>query len=307
MRVLVSGSTGLIGEAITRSLRGPSSQVVRLVRPSTHNRSAARAGSQDNPCIDWDPVAGTLDPAATGADAVIHLAGASIADGRWTASRKRLLRESRIVATRKLVDALGQLPKPPRILIAASAIGVYGDRGDEELTESSPPGHDFLADLCCDWEAETSRAAAFGARVVSLRFGIVLAKNGGALPRMALPFRFGIGGKIGPGSQWMSWVALKDVIGITMHALENGALSGPVNVVSPVPIRNADFSAALARAIHRPALFPAPAFVLRAALGEMAQALLLSSQRVLPEKLLSSGYSFEYTELMGSLRAIFQA
>jgi uncharacterized protein (TIGR01777 family) len=248
-----------------------------------------------------------LDPAATGVDAVIHLAGASIADGRWTASRKRLLRDSRIVATRKLVDALGQLPKPPRILIAASAIGVYGDRGDEELTESSPPGHDFLADLCRDWEAEASRAAAFGARVVSLRFGIVLARSGGALPRMALPFRFGIGGKLGPGSQWMSWVALKDVIGITMHALENSSVSGPVNVVSPVPIRNADFSAALARAIHRPALFPVPAFVLRTALGEMAQALLLSSQRVLPEKVLVSGYSYEYTDLTVTLRAIFQA
>ena len=307
MRVLVSGSTGLIGEAIVRSLSRTSHEAVRLVRPSTRNSSVSRDGARKNQNIDWDPVAGTLDPACTGADAVIHLAGASIADGRWTAARKRVLRDSRIAATRQLVGALGELPKPPRIFIAASAIGFYGDRGDEELTESSAPGRDFLADLCCRWETETNRAASFGARVVNLRFGIVLAKKGGALPRMALPFRLGLGGKLGSGSQWMSWVALEDVAGITQHALEHGDISGPINVVSPHPLRNADFTAALARTLRRPAIFPAPAFALRIALGEMAQALLLSSQRVLPQKALASNYLFSYQSLTDTLRAIFQA
>jgi uncharacterized protein (TIGR01777 family) len=307
MRVLVSGSTGLIGEAIVRSLSRTNHEAVRLVRPATRNSSVSRDGARKNQNIDWDTVAGTLDPACTGADAVIHLAGASIADGRWIAKRKRVLRDSRIAATRQLVGALGELPKPPRIFIAASAIGFYGDRGDEELTESSGPGGDFLADLCCRWETETNRAASFGARVVNLRFGIVLAKKGGALPRMTLPFRLGLGGKLGSGRQWMSWVALDDVAGIALHALERDDVSGPINVVSPHPIRNSEFTATLARALRRPAIFPAPAFALRIALGEMAQALLLSSQRVLPQRATASNYVFLYQSLPDTLRVILQA
>ena len=202
MRILITGSTGLVGTALLDAFR-QKYDLARLVRPSTRNRSTGRARSPEPLSLAWDTAAGHLDAAASGADAVIHLAGASIADRRWTASRKRLLRESRVAATRQLVDALGQLARPPKIFLAASAIGFYGDRGDEELTESSASGQDFLADLCRGWEAESARAAAFGARVVILRFGIILAKHGGALPRMALPFRMGVGGRLGSGRQWM--------------------------------------------------------------------------------------------------------
>ncbi len=305
MRVLISGSTGLVGTALLDALREEKCDLARLVRPATHNRTAARSRSPEPLSLAWDPVAGILDGAASGADAVVHLAGASIADGRWTASRKQLLRESRIDATRQLVEALSRLAKPPKIFVSASAIGFYGDRGDEELTESSAPGRDFLADLCVAWEAESARAAAaFGARVASLRFGIILAKDGGALPRMALPFRLGVGGRLGSGRQWMSWVALEDVVGIIKHALATSSVSGPVNVVAPEPVRNVDFTAVLGRVLRRPTLFPAPRFALRLALGEMANALLLSSQRVLPKEVRASGYLFSYQTLGRALQGI---
>jgi uncharacterized protein (TIGR01777 family) len=305
MRLLISGSTGLIGTALLDGLREQKYELARLVRPSTRNRPAGRARSPEPLSVAWDPVAGTLDAAASGADAVVHLAGASISGGRWTAARKRLLAQSRIAATRQLLEALSRLANPPRIFIAASAIGFYGDRGDEELTESSAPGRDFLADLCVGWEAESARAAAIlGARVVILRLGIVLAKDGGALPVMALPFRLGVGGRLGSGRQWMSWVALEDTVGIVKHALTTSNLSGPVNVVSPNPVRNADFTAVLGRVLRRPTIFPAPSFALRLALGEMADALLLSSQRVLPQKALASGYLFLYQGLESALHSV---
>jgi uncharacterized protein (TIGR01777 family) len=252
----------------------------------------------------WDPIARTLDPGADGADAVVHLAGASIAGGRWTASRKRLLRDSRVTATHDLVEALAQFRQPPRVFVAASAIGFYGDRGDEALTEASPPGRDFLADLCREWEAESARAAEFGARVVLLRLGIVLARHGGALPQIALPFRLGAGGRIGSGRQWMSWVALEDIVGIIGYALRTDTLTGPVNAVGPNPVRNAEFAATLGRVLHRPALFPTPGFVLRLVLGEMADALLLSSQRVIPEKLQRLGYPIVYQAVEAALRSV---
>jgi hypothetical protein len=232
----------------------------------------------------------------------VHLAGASIAGGRWTAARKRLLRTSRIEATRQLVGSLGALARPPRIFLCASAVGYFGDRGDESLDERSAPGTDFLATLTQDWEREQAAAAGFGARVVSMRFGIVLAGRGGALPRMATPFKFGAGGRLGSGRQWMSWVALRDVVGIAKFALENDALAGPLDAVAPEPARNADFTRALAEVLHRPAIVPAPAFALRLALGEMADALLLSSQRVFPRRLHESGYAFEQTDLSAALR-----
>jgi len=306
MKVLISGSTGLVGTALLDALRQQGHNLARLVRPSTRNRPAGRATSPVALNLAWDPVAGTLDAAASGADAIVHLAGASIAGGRWTASRKRLLRDSRIAATRHLVDALAKLPQPPKVFVAASAVGFYGDRGDEELTESSAAGQDFLAQLCRDWEAESGRAAAFGGRVVLLRFGIILAKHGGALPQIALPFRLGVGGRIGSGRQWMSWLALADAVGIIGYALRTSALSGPVNAVAPQPSRNADFSAALGRVLHRPALFPTPSFVLRLALGEMADALLLSSQRVLPEKLQRLGYPFVHQALEPALQSVLR-
>ena len=306
MRVLISGSTGLVGTALLDAFRQQGHDLARLVRPSTRSRPADRGTSPESLNVAWDPVAGTLDAAANGADAVVHLAGASIAGGRWTASRKRLLRESRVAATRHLVGALAQLPHPPKVFVSASAVGFYGDRGDEELTESSAPGQDFLADLCRDWEAESGRAAAFGARVVFLRFGIILAKHGGALPRMALPFRLGAGGRIGSGRQWMSWLALQDAVGIIGYALVTSALSGPINAVAPHPDRNAGFAATLGRVLHRPALFPTPGFVLRLVLGEMADALLLSSQRVLPEKLQRLGYPFVHQALEPALQSVLR-
>ena len=306
MRVLISGSTGFLGTALLDAFRAQGHDLARLVRPSTRNPPAGRVRSPEPVSLAWDPVAGTLDAAASGADAVVHLAGASIADGRWTASRKRLLRDSRVAATRQLVGALAQLPQPPKVFVAASAIGFYGDRGDEELTESSASGRDFLADLCRAWEAESGRAAAFGARVVILRFGIILAKHGGALPRMTLPFRLGAGGRLGSGRQWMSWVALEDVVGIVEYALRTDGLTGPVNVVAPNPVRNAHFAATLGRVLHRPALLPTPGFALRLALGEMADALLLSSQRVLPEKLQRLRYPFVEQRLEQALHTVLR-
>jgi hypothetical protein len=292
-----------VGTALLDALRQQGCDLGRLVRPFTRNRATGRARSPEPLNVAWDPEGGILDAAASGADAVVHLAGASIADGRWTASRKQLLRESRVAATRQLVEALGLLARPPKVFVAASAIGFYGDRGDEDLTESSTPGQDFLADVCRGWEAESGRAAAFGARVVILRFGIILAKHGGALPRMVFPFRLGVGGRLGSGRQWMSWVALEDAVGIVRYAMEAGNLVGPVNVVSPNPVRNTDFTAALGRVLHRRTLFPAPGFVLRAALGEMADALLLSSQRVRPQKLQTLSYPFSHQLLEPALQA----
>jgi uncharacterized protein (TIGR01777 family) len=292
----MSGSSGLIGSAISVALARDGHTVGRLVRPNS------ALGAQTNDVL-WDPVAGKFDAAtAEGADAVVHLAGASIADGRWSAARKNLLRTSRIEATRQLVESLGGLARPPRIFIGASAIGYFGDRGDESLDERSAPGADFLAKLCEEWEREESLAAGFGARVVSLRTGIVLAKNGGALPRMALPFKFGAGGRLGSGRQWMSWIALRDVVGIAKFALANDAISGAIDAVSPEPMRNSDFTRALAEVMHRPALFPAPAFALRLALGGMADALLLSSQRVFPRRLAELGYVFAQTDLRAALK-----
>ena len=304
MRILVSGSTGFVGSALVETLEGQGHTIGRLVRPGTTQRSAAGAQAQT---VAWDPVAGRFDASqAEGADALVHLAGASIAGGRWNAARKELLRTSRIDATRHLIGALAKLQRPPRVIVAASAIGYYGNRGDETLTEGSAPGKDFLAEACRDWEAETARAAEFGARVVNLRFGIVLAAHGGALPRMALPFKLGAGGRLGDGRQWMSWLTLQETVRIIQFALATSGLAGPVNTVAPNPVRNSEFTGVLAKTLHRPALFPAPAFALRLALGEMADALLLISQKVLPSKLADSGYRFLQPSLAGALAEVFQ-
>jgi uncharacterized protein (TIGR01777 family) len=238
-----------------------------------------------------------------GAEAVVNLAGASIADGRWTPERKQLLRSSRVDTTRALVQALSKMAARPRVLVSASAIGYYGDRGDEVLNEQSAPGHDFLSELAKDWEAEAVKAEALGVRVVCARFGVVLARQGGALPKIVRPFQFGVGGKLGSGEQWMGWLALDDAVAILRFALENGTVRGPLNAVSPQPVRNADFTKCLAKVLHRPALFPAPAFALRLALGEMGPALLLSSQRVVPAYLDKLGYKYSHPELESTLRA----
>src|SRR3989442_10339540 len=300
MKILVTGSSGLVGMALGSALARAGHTVCRLVRP----QSATGEGATEGFAVTWNPVTGELGGTGVGADAVVNLAGASIADGRWSARRKELLRASRINTTRALVNALAKMNARPSVLVSASAIGYYGNRGDETLTEDSQPGTGFLAGLAQEWEAEARKAEALGIRVVIARFGIILAKHGGALPKMMLPFKFGAGGKLGSGKQWMSWVTLEDVVGILRFALENSSVRGAVNVVAPQPLQNAEFTKVLAKAMHRPALFPAPAFALRLALGEMADALLLSSQRVVPHILQQLGYVFLHLDLSAALASI---
>jgi len=302
MKVLVTGSTGLVGTALVSDLKQAGHTVCQLVRPST-NMEAIRGSEGFD--VRWNPATGELGAAAVGADAVVNLAGASIAEARWTVARKQLLRTSRLDTTHALVNASAKMAARPRVLVSASAIGYYGDRGDELLNEESQPGSDFLSGICSEWESEAEKAQALGIRVVCARFGVILAKAGGALPKMARPFRLGAGGRIGSGKQWISWITLEDTVAILRFALENGAVRGPINLVSPQPVRNAEFTAALAAALHRPALFPAPAFVLRLMLGEMADALLFSSQRVVPEQLQRLGYKFLRPDLASALTGLF--
>jgi len=271
-----------------------------LVRP----QSAAGEGATAGFAVAWNPGTGELGGAGVGADAVVNLAGASIADGRWSKQRKELLRASRIDTTRALVNALAKMNARPSVLVSASAIGYYGDRRDETLTEESKPGTDFLAGLALEWEAEALKAEALGIRVVLARFGIILAREGGALPKMLTPFKLGVGGRLGSGNQWMSWVTLEEAVGILRFAVENATVRGAINVVSPQPLQNEEFTRVLAKAMHRPALFPAPAFALRLALGEMANALLLSSQRVAPRLLEKLGYRFLHPDLSAALKSL---
>lgn len=298
MRVLVSGSSGLVGTALREWLSAAGHTVERLRRGVGPSRPG---------WVTWDPAVNLFDPAAAeGADAVVNLAGASIAEGRWTAKRKRVLRSSRVDATRHLVGELAKLKSPPKVFVSASAIGYYGNRGDEVLTEQSEPAEDFLGRLSQEWEAEAQGAAKFGARVVNLRIGVVLAANGGALAKMLPPFKLGVGGPMGSGRQWMSWIALPDLVALIEHSLRDGALQGPVNAVAPNPVTNREFSRALGRVLHRPAIAPLPGFVARIMFGEMADALLLSSTRVMPERLRAAGLPFQHPEVEGALRAVLQ-
>ena len=296
MKILVSGASGLIGQALVGALGAQGHLVARLVRPG----GACAPGD-----VAWDPRAATVDVAAMeGIDAAVHLSGASIAQGRWTGVRKRELRASRISTTRVLVDALASLAKKPSVLVCASAIGFYGDRGDEILTESSSNGGDFLALLVRDWEAEAIRAEASGIRVARLRYGVILSGRGGALPIMLLPFRLGLGGRLGSGKQWMSWTALDDAVEATCAAVANEQFAGALNVVAPNPLPNAEFTRLAAALLHRPSIFTAPRFALRLALGERAAGLLLASQRVIPARLMELGYQFRFPALGPALRAI---
>src|SRR5271157_3776798 len=302
MKILMTGSTGFVGAALCQDLQSAGHTVCRLVRPGAAHEKPRGADGFD---VNWNPATGELGGAAVGADAVVNLAGASIADGRWTLERKQLLLASRVETTRALVHALSKMAARPRVLVSAAGIGCYGSCGDRVLTEESPLGHDFLSRLGQEWEAEATKAEALGIRAVRARFGVILAKHGGALPRMARPFLWGAGGKIGSGKQWMSWVTLPDVVAILRFVLENGAARGAINVVSLQPVRNAEFTKVLAKTLQRPALLPAPAFALRLLLGEMADELLLSSQRALPAQLEKLGYRFLHPNLAGALAAVF--
>jgi len=301
MKILLTGSTGLVGTALAQQLQRSGHIVCRLIRPGTPAEAIRTTQGFDVP---WNPATGELGGAAVGADAVVNLSGASIADARWTPERKQLLRTSRVDTTRALVTALAKMSARPRVLVSSSATGYYGNRGDEVLTEDSSAGNDFLSELAKDWEAEAIKAEALGIRVVRARFGVILANHSGALPRMMRPFQFGVGGKLGTGRQWMSWITLEDAVAILLLALENGHITGPLNLVSPQPVANADFTKALAAALHRPALFPAPAFALRLILGEMADALLLSSQRTAPSQLQKLNYQFQHADLRTALTAV---
>ena len=300
MRIIVTGASGLIGSALVPSLLGEGHEVTRLVRGA----SSTRGGDAQVRDASWEPERGSIDAAALeGHDAAIHLAGESVSE-RWTNEKKRRIRESRVKGTRLLAETLARLERKPRTLVCASAIGFYGDRGDELLTEESAPGRDFLAGVCQEWEAAADPARAAGLRAAHLRIGIVLSAKGGALPRMLGPFRMGAGGPVGGGRQWVSWIALDDVLGVVRHVLRDESLSGPINTVAPQPVRNGEFAAALGEALGRPALVPVPAFAVRLMFGEMGQALALSGQRVVPAKLRASGYEFLYPELPGALRHV---
>jgi uncharacterized protein (TIGR01777 family) len=266
-----------------------------------------RARPRDAREFRWDPAAGVMDPAATtSCDAVIHLAGASIAAGRWTASRKAEIMESRRSGTRMIAAAIARGMPKPRILICGSAIGYYGDRGEEVLTEESGPGTGFLAEVARVWEGEASAAAQAGVRVVRLRLGMVLARLGGALPRLAVPFRLGLGGPIGAGRHWMSWIALDDLVRVLDRVLAAGDLEGPLNAVSPGAVTNREFSRTLGRVLGRPAVLPVPRWAIAAVLGEMGRELLLSSQRVAPARLLEHGFRFEHPSLEEALRHLLR-
>jgi uncharacterized protein (TIGR01777 family) len=298
MKILVTGATGLVGSALLASLRAKGHEVFSLVR------SRPLSGAAE---IFWDPSKGILDAVELeGFDAVVHLAGESIAEGRWTDEKKRRIRESRIKGTRLLSETLAKLNQKPEVLVSASAVGFYGSRGDEVLNEQSASGADFLAEVCREWELATQPAAQSGVRVVNLRFGVILSGRGGALKKMLFPFRMGVGGKLGSGQQYMSWIALDDAVGAIERAIEDKSLRGPVNAVAPEAVTNKQFTKALGRALSRPTIFPVPAFAARLVFGEMADATLLSSQRVEPERLKASGYVFKYPELEGALRHVLK-
>jgi uncharacterized protein (TIGR01777 family) len=295
LKILITGSTGLIGSKLTALLTERGNRVLSMVRrnPSGNNE------------IQWNPAAGTLDKSALeGLDAVVHLAGENIASGRWTPARKKLIRMSRLQGTQLLAQSLAHLFDPPKVLISVSAIGYYGDRGEELLDENSSSGTGFLPELCREWEAATSPASMRNIRVVNPRLGVVLSGSGGALPRMLAPFRWGVGGRIGSGRQFMSWIAIEDLVGMIDHAIHCNSLQGPLNAVSPNPVTNSEFSKTIGKILKRPALFPVPAFTLRLAFGQMADEVLLAGARVSADRLLKSGYKFLYPELEDALRHI---
>lgn len=299
MRALVTGATGFVGPRLLRLLDRP------VVLSRDPDRARPRIGHLVDRIVRWDPLHGPPPQEAfEGVDAVLHLAGESVAAGRWTTARKAMIRDSRVIGTRNLVQGIVQAAAKPRVLVSASAVGYYGDRGEEELTESARPADDFLARVCVEWEQEALAAEKAGVRVALARTGIVLGSGaGGALEKMLTPFRLGAGGPLGNGRQWMPWIHVADLARLYLHAAETTSIVGPMNAVAPNPVRNSEFTKVLARQLHRPAFMPAPYFGLRLVFGEFAQ-VLFASQRVIPRVALDTGFVFQYPELPGALREI---
>ena len=295
MKVILTGSNGLIGSELAATLQRAGDEVTRLVRSGPGPGDAL-----------WDIDASTIDaPALEGHDAVVHLAGAGIGDHRWSESYKREVHDSRTRGTALLCETLAKLERPPRVLVSGSAVGWYGDRGDEQLSEASGPGTGFLAEVVKDWEAATEAASDAGIRVVRLRSGVVLSRKGGALKKQLLPFKLGAGGKLGSGKQWLSWIALDDEVGAILHLIRRETLRGPVNATAPNPVTNAEFTQALGAALHRPTIATVPRFALKAVFGgQMATEMLLAGQRVLPRALEASGFAFRFPRVDEALRAL---
>jgi uncharacterized protein (TIGR01777 family) len=293
LRVAVTGATGLVGRQLSAFLTTGGHTVVPLVR---------RAPAPGEAAIQWDPARGVLNPDdLEGFDAVVHLAGENIAGGRWTPERKARILDSRVDGTRLVAETLARLKSPPRVLVSASGVGVYGDRGDELLTEASAGGQGFLADVVRAWEAPTARAAEAGVRVVNLRIAPVITPAGGPLGKLLLPFQLGLGGPVGSGRQYFSWIDEDDLLGAILHAIATDALAGPVNACAPTPVRNADFAHALGHVLHRPAMLPLPSLAVVAAFGEMGKEALLDGQRAVPERLLDSGFAFYHPTIEEAL------
>jgi len=301
MKILITGSSGLIGSKLSPALTTGGHDVVSLVRPQT----GTAASSPQDASIEWNPAEKTIDRGRLeGFDAVVHLAGENIGGKRWSEKQKARIRNSRVEGTRFLRDTLAGLNTPPRVFVCASAIGYYGDRGDERLDESSPPGDGFLPQVCQEWEAAAAGSQDDGIRVVHTRFGVVLSPEGGALKQMLFPFKACVGGVIGSGKQYWSWVGIDDVVGAILHVLTTNELDGPVNVTAPHPVTNREFTKTLGRVLRRPTVFPMPAFAARLLLGEMADELLLADARVVPHKLQETGYKFRFPELELALRHV---
>ena len=299
MKIAVTGATGLIGSALGKRLHKQGNEILAITRRK--NLSSPYA------VVHWDVERGEFDATALeGIDAVVHLAGETIAE-RWSAKKKALIRSSRVEGTKLLVEGLKSLSKRPSVLVSSSALGFYGNRGDEELDESAAPGTGYLPEICQDWESEAARAKELDMRVVSMRSGIALSTKGGALAKMLLPFKLGLGGPVGSGRQWMSWIHIDDVVGGYHFALHQPEFSGVANLTAPQPARNAEFTKALGRALSRPAFLPAPGFALKLVFGEMAQDLLLDGQKVLPRRLEQAGYKFQHPGLDEALQDVISA
>jgi len=300
MKVIVTGSTGLIGSALVRSLLADGNSVTRLVRGEAQTFSAPGTKA-----VRWEPDSGIVDAKELeGHAAAVHLAGESIADGRWTDEKKRSIVESRVKGTRLLAETLAGLNEKPKVLVSASAIGFYGDRGEELLREESASGEDFLSEVCREWEKATLAASQAGIRVVHVRIGVVLSAKGGALAKMITPFKLGVGGRVGDGRQYMSWITLDDLVAVIRRAITDESLRGPVNAVAPNPVTNEEFTKALGNVLGRPTFLSMPAFAARLAFGEMADALLLSGARVEPARLNGAGFKFSQPEIEGALRQV---